>query len=237
MRVWKRDLDDGYTAMIEKWPELAHRFTTNHLGTLGTGNHFIEVCVELREDGSVDRRIWVTLHSGSRGIGNHIGTFFTRRARAELKHEGLTLPDPELAFLRVGDEMATDYMTYAEWAQRYAWNNRLLMFCDVLEGIREALGVSKDEPELAGDTVHWPGWSVDAQGGGERRSRRHGHYPGFHGCPLVHHSGTGQRRCAQDQLAWRRTGHEPQRCAQDHHTGAASRSPAGSRISRRPGCA
>jgi tRNA-splicing ligase RtcB len=154
MRVWKRDLNDGYTAMIEKWPELAHRFTTNQLGTLGTGNHFIEVCVELREDGSVDRRIWVMLHSGSRGIGNHIGTFFTRRARAELKREGLTLPDPELAFLRITDEVATDYMTYAEWAQRYAWNNRLLMFRHVLEGIREALGLSKDEPAVAGETVH-----------------------------------------------------------------------------------
>ena len=74
--------------------------------------------------------------------------------RSERYKNGLKLPDPELAFLRVGDEVSADYMTYAQWAQRYAWNNRLLMFRHVLEGIREALGLSKDEPAVTGETVH-----------------------------------------------------------------------------------
>ena len=73
---------------------------------------------------------------------------------SERYKNGLKLSDPELAFLRVGDEVATDYMMYAEWAQRYAWNSRLLMFRHVLDGIREALGLSKDEPAFAAEPVH-----------------------------------------------------------------------------------
>jgi tRNA-splicing ligase RtcB len=138
--IWKEHLAEGYRAMTKKWPELAHPFAANHLGTLGTGNHFIEVCVELDEPQSNDPRIWLMLHSGSRGIGNKIGAFFTRRATAEMQRERITLPDPELGFLRLGTELATDYMHYAEWAQRYAWQNRLLMFRHVVEGIAAALG-------------------------------------------------------------------------------------------------
>jgi tRNA-splicing ligase RtcB (3'-phosphate/5'-hydroxy nucleic acid ligase) len=140
MAIWTKHLDDGYRAMTRKWPELAHPFVPNHLGTLGTGNHFIEVCVELDQPEAGDPRIWVMLHSGSRGIGNKIGSFFTRRAAAEMTRQRVQLPDPELGFLRVGTELATDYMSYAEWAQGYAWQNRLLMFQHVLEGIGAALG-------------------------------------------------------------------------------------------------
>jgi tRNA-splicing ligase RtcB len=149
--IWREHLEPAYRAMIRKWPDLAHPFATHHLGTLGTGNHFIEVCIELTGDGADgnvadDPRIWVMLHSGSRGIGNKIGTFFTRRARAELEREGLDLPDPELAFLRIGTDLAEDYMKYAEWAQRYAWHNRLLMFRHVLEAIATCL----DEASVGG---------------------------------------------------------------------------------------
>src|SRR5262249_18663139 len=82
----------------------------------------------------------VMLHSGSRGIGNKIGSFFTRCAQQQMKREGIGLPDEELGFLRVGSELAEDYMRYAEWAQRYAWQNRLLMFRNVVDGIGAALG-------------------------------------------------------------------------------------------------
>ena len=98
--------------------------------------------------------VWVMLHSGSRGIGNKVGTFFMRRAQAELKREGVHLPDAELAYLRVGTDLAEEYMTYAQWAQRYAWQNRLLMFRHVLEGIGAALRVSSDGLHMADQTVH-----------------------------------------------------------------------------------
>jgi tRNA-splicing ligase RtcB len=155
MAIWKAHLDADYRAMTRKWPDLAHPFVANHLGTLGTGNHFIEVCVELDGHDVGDPRIWVMLHSGSRGIGNKIGSFFTRRATAELQREGIRLPDPELGFLRVGTELATDYMHYAEWAQTYAWQNRLLMFRHVLEGIGAALGgASAVDLVVSGETTH-----------------------------------------------------------------------------------
>jgi tRNA-splicing ligase RtcB len=156
MAVWKTQLADGYRAMTKKWPDLAHPFSTNHLGTLGTGNHFIEVCIELDESASTsdDPRMWIMLHSGSRGIGNKIGTFFTRRAQLEMKREGVSLPDAELAFLRVGTDLAEDYMTYAQWAQRYAWQNRLLMFRHVLEAIGAALDTSPGDLDLTSESVH-----------------------------------------------------------------------------------
>ena len=155
--VWHEHLADGYRAMTRRWPDLDHPYTINQLGTLGTGNHFIEVCVELQDQQATscaDPSIWVMLHSGSRGIGNKVGTFFMRRAQAELKREGVHLPDAELAYLRVGTDLAEDYMTYAQWAQRYAWQNRLLMFRHVLEGIGAALRVSSDGLHMADQTVH-----------------------------------------------------------------------------------
>jgi tRNA-splicing ligase RtcB len=152
--VWHDHLAAGYTAMTTQWPELAHPFVINHLGTLGTGNHFIEVCIELEDPVSADPRIWVMLHSGSRGIGNKIGTFFTRRAQQEIQREGVQLPDAELAFLRVGSALADDYVRYAEWAQGYAWHNRLLMFEHVLEGLRAALGLSDGALRLEREPVH-----------------------------------------------------------------------------------
>jgi tRNA-splicing ligase RtcB len=155
MAIWKAHLEADYRLMTRKWPDLAHPFVANHLGTLGTGNHFIEVCVELDGHEAGDPRLWVMLHSGSRGIGNKIGAFFTRRATAEMQRERITLPDPELGFLRLGTELATDYMHYAEWAQRYAWQNRLLMFRHVVEGIAAALGgASGVDLVVSGETTH-----------------------------------------------------------------------------------
>jgi tRNA-splicing ligase RtcB len=151
--VWRRELEDAYKQMTRKYQDLAHPYAVNHLGTLGTGNHFIEVCIELDVDS--DPRLWAMLHSGSRGIGNKIGTYFTRRAQRETLSHGIKLPDPELGFLQVGTELADDYMQYAEWAQRYAWQNRLLMFRHVLEGIAAALGIpDANKLALSGKTVH-----------------------------------------------------------------------------------
>ena len=157
VEVWESQLADDYAAMTRKWKALAHPGTINQLGTLGTGNHFIEVCIELdgaSADGD-DPRIWVMLHSGSRGIGNKIGTFFMQQAMRETKAAGVTLPDPELGFLRVGTELADDYLCYARWAQRYAWQNRLLMFRHVIEAVAHVLQHANPMALVVNDeTVH-----------------------------------------------------------------------------------
>ena len=100
-----------------------------HMGTLGTGNHFVEVCLD--EAGSV----WVMLHSGSRGIGNWIGTYFIERAKQEMRRWFVNLPDEDPAYLPQGSELFDDYRTAVEWAQQYAALNRRTMMMAALEAL------------------------------------------------------------------------------------------------------
>jgi tRNA-splicing ligase RtcB (3'-phosphate/5'-hydroxy nucleic acid ligase) len=97
-----------------------------HLGTLGTGNHFIEVCLD--ESGAV----WVILHSGSRGIGNKIGTYFIERAKQEMRRWFINLPDQDLAYLPEGSELFDDYVEAVHWAKEFAQANRAEMMRLVL---------------------------------------------------------------------------------------------------------
>lgn len=99
------------------------------LGTLGGGNHFIELCLD-EED-----RVWVMLHSGSRGIGNQIGRYFIERAKELCERWHVQLPDNELAYLPKGDPVFDQYVEAVEWAQQYAFINRQLMLSKVLEGL------------------------------------------------------------------------------------------------------
>jgi tRNA-splicing ligase RtcB len=105
------------------------------LGTLGGGNHFIEVCVD--EAG----RVWVMLHSGSRGTGNLIGTYFIERAREELSRRvlGYRVPDRDLAFFLEGEPLFDDYVAAVSWAQDYARVNREAMMQRVLAALRKRL--------------------------------------------------------------------------------------------------
>ncbi|GAB0056659.1 RNA-splicing ligase RtcB [Candidatus Magnetaquicoccaceae bacterium FCR-1] len=107
--------------------------TVRHLGTLGTGNHF----VELRTDSQ--NRVWILIHSGSRGIGNRIGTYFIQRAKDTAGHELKTLPDPDLAFFKEGSADFADYVRAAEWAQGFAKANRAFMLGAVIASLGEAL--------------------------------------------------------------------------------------------------
>ncbi len=88
------------------------------LGTLGGGNHFAEVCV------NENHAVWLTLHSGSRGVGNKIGNHYIRRAQEICKKKGISLPDRDLAFLAEGTEEFDDYIRDLRWAQRFALLNR-----------------------------------------------------------------------------------------------------------------
>ncbi len=117
--------------ICEKHPKLrqaadrAHR----HVGTLGTGNHFVEVCLD-EED-----RVWVMLHSGSRGIGNRIGSYFIELAKEDMRKWFVNLPDQDLAYLPQGTDHFNDYMKAVAWAQRFARLNRETMMIAALEAL------------------------------------------------------------------------------------------------------
>jgi tRNA-splicing ligase RtcB len=118
--VWA-ELTETYDAIVAKYPKLAHPQKINHLGTLGTGNHFIEVCLDENEG------VWFLLHSGSRGVGNRFGTFFIELAKNDMRQWMINLPDKDLAYLPQGAEHFDDYVRAVHWAQDYALANRELM--------------------------------------------------------------------------------------------------------------
>jgi tRNA-splicing ligase RtcB (3'-phosphate/5'-hydroxy nucleic acid ligase) len=106
-----------------------------HLGTLGTGNHFIEVCLDESE------RVWLMLHSGSHGIGNRIGSYFIELAKKDLRHIINNLPDKDLAYLEEGTEHFDEYVEAVGWAQSYARLNRELMMEAIVEAVRATPGL------------------------------------------------------------------------------------------------
>jgi len=124
------ELKDGYAGVVEQHPKAAHPRALGHLGTLGTGNHFVELCLDEAD------RLWVMLHSGSRGVGNKLGTYFIELAKKEMRRWFVNLPDEDLAYLPEGTEHFTAYLRAVGWAQRYARVNRELMMAAVLEVLR-----------------------------------------------------------------------------------------------------
>ncbi|WP_299393987.1 RtcB family protein [Pelagibius sp.] len=114
-----------------------------HLGTLGTGNHFIEVCLD-EED-----RVWVMLHSGSRGIGNRIGSYFIAEAReALLRRDGAAaVPDRDLAWFEEGEALFEDYVEAVHWAQDFARTNREVMMARILMVLRNHFPAFRVEKE------------------------------------------------------------------------------------------
>src|SRR5436190_8853421 len=95
--VW-RQLEIGYKAIVGKYPKLDRGNHVNHLGTLGSGNHFIEICLDEGD------RVWFMLHSGSRGVGNRIGSYFIELAKNDMRKWLINLPDEDLAYLLEGTE-------------------------------------------------------------------------------------------------------------------------------------
>lgn len=101
------------------------------LGTLGSGNHFIEVCIDENQD------VWIMLHSGSRGIGNMIGTHYIAKAKRQMEKFFVSLPDDDLAYFPEDTEDFNNYMAAVGWAQNYALENRRLMMEKVIEAMRK----------------------------------------------------------------------------------------------------
>lgn len=106
---------------------------TQQLGSLGSGNHFIEVCIDESED------IWIMLHSGSRGIGNMIGRHFIELAKRDMERYYINLPDKDLAYLPEGSEHYDDYLNAVDWAQDYALENRKMMMRMVIAAMRHTI--------------------------------------------------------------------------------------------------
>jgi tRNA-splicing ligase RtcB len=123
-------LDEGFATIVANHPKLARANTTTHLGTLGTGNHFLEVCLD-----QVDR-VWFMLHSGSRGVGNAIGTYFIEKAKEDMRRWYINLPDADLAYFPEGTEHFKDYVEAVEWAQSFAMMNRQVMMQHAIDAAR-----------------------------------------------------------------------------------------------------
>lgn len=134
------ETDHAWTALVREFEEIceAHpriRNTNNykHLGTLGTGNHFIEVCLD------ENQAVWIMLHSGSRGVGNAIGTHFIELAKKDAELHQRNLPDKDLAYFEEGAAYFGDYVKAVGWAQKFAAANREVMMARVINALRKVI--------------------------------------------------------------------------------------------------
>jgi tRNA-splicing ligase RtcB len=146
--IWLGQLKSRYDAILAKHPKLDRGNHANHLGTLGTGNHFIEVCLDESE------MVWFMLHSGSRGVGNRMGTYFIDLARKDMRRFFINLPDIDLAYFPEHTEHFDDYVEAVEWAQDYARRNRDLMMEQVVGAVRNSGEVPPFSAEVQAINCH-----------------------------------------------------------------------------------
>jgi tRNA-splicing ligase RtcB len=132
--LWNAQLAERFKRLVDKHPVLKNTNNVNHLGTLGTGNHFIEVCLDENQN------VWIMLHSGSRGVGNRIGSYFIELAKKDMARMFINLPDQDLAYLAEGTEHFNDYIEAVSWAQDYARLNRHIMMQNTLHAVAQVLG-------------------------------------------------------------------------------------------------
>ncbi len=144
--AWK-DLVARFRSITGKYPRLEKTNNRQHLGTLGGGNHFIEVCLDEADC------VWFMLHSGSRGVGNAIGNLFIELAQADMRQHIANLPDKDLAYFEEGSRHFADYVEAVEWAQDFARQNRALMMHAVIAAARQVLG-RPFEASLEGVNCH-----------------------------------------------------------------------------------
>ena len=148
-KAWYHRLKEDFGSIDSKHPGLTTKASPAYqLGTLGGGNHFIEVCLDEAD------RVWVMLHSGSRNIGNRIGNYFIAKAKEEMERMFIRLPDKDLAYLAEGSTLFDDYVEAVGWAQDYARINRDLMVVAVLDAVAEALGRTVGQGDVAVNCHH-----------------------------------------------------------------------------------
>lgn len=147
LEIWGT-LKPRYDAILEKHPKLDRGNHSNHLGTLGTGNHFIEVCLDESD------AVWFMLHSGSRGVGNRMGGYFIELARRDMEKFFIALPDRDLAYFPERSEHFVDYVQAVEWAQDFARLNRHLMMEQIVNAVRASGEVPAFTAELKAINCH-----------------------------------------------------------------------------------
>ena len=138
LEVWAH-LGPRYEKLRAARPALSHREPEKQLGTLGTGNHFVEVCLDEAD------RVWFMLHSGSRGLGNRFGTVFIEQAREDMRAHARNLPDEDLSYFEEGTAHFDEYVEAVTLAQEYAAQNRRLM----MEAVIEAAKSTRRLPEFS----------------------------------------------------------------------------------------
>ena len=131
-QAW-RGLEQDFKRLCDLHPRLKNTNNLNHLGTLGTGNHFVELCLDETD------QVWVMLHSGSRGVGNAIGTHFIELAQADMRAHIANLPHRDLAYFEEGSKHFADYVFAVDWAQRFARENRAIMMSHTLATLAKAI--------------------------------------------------------------------------------------------------
>ncbi|MES2910553.1 MAG: RtcB family protein [Pseudomonadota bacterium] len=131
----RADLHQQWSDLYAEFPEIKAKSTSmeSQLGTLGGGNHFIEICLDESQN------VWVMLHSGSRGTGNAIGRYFIEKAKEECERWHIKLPHDDLAYLPEGTKVFDDYVKAVHWAQTYALENRAVMMDLVLKALRKSI--------------------------------------------------------------------------------------------------
>ena len=146
--LWKQHLEPAFRSLCDRYPGLEKTRHLPQLGTLGTGNHFVEVCLDEAE------RLWFLLHSGSRGVGNRIATIFIARAKKDMsKHLG-RLPDADLAYLKEGSGHFDDYVEAVGWAQEYARLNRQVMMENIVESVHRIPGFRRFRADCMAVNCH-----------------------------------------------------------------------------------
>lgn len=142
------ELFADFKTLCDKYPILEKTNNHHHLGTLGTGNHFVEVCLDEHN------HVWIMLHSGSRGVGNAIGRHFIALAKQEMERHFIHLPHQDLAYLVEGSRYFDDYYFAVGWAQRFALKNRELMMQAAIQALATIIQKPFDAKLLAVNCHH-----------------------------------------------------------------------------------
>lgn len=145
--VWET-IEKDYQKIVDKHPKAKGYNTAGHLGTLGSGNHFVEMCLDESQN------VWIMLHSGSRGLGNKIGMYFIEKAKEEMRRFFINLPDEDLAYLVEGTPLYDDYVEAVEFAQRFASLNRSTMMENIITSLRNKFFPQIETGEMAVNCHH-----------------------------------------------------------------------------------
>ena len=160
LQAWE-GLKPRFDAVTAKHGKIKNSNHVTHLGTLGTGNHFIEVCLDESDS------VWLLLHSGSRGVGNKIGTYFIELAKQDMREHLANLPDEDLAYLEEGATHFDDYVQAVGWAQDYAMANRRLMMDALIRAVRAVPGIPPFEAGVTAVNCHHNYVTRERHGGRE----------------------------------------------------------------------